>query len=181
MKLLRCRICGETYLGTKAPTRCPFCGAADQHLVAPDLYSAAENHVAPTEVERADLDTAIALERSNARFYTAMSRMGGDESLASAYKRLSSIEAEHCSVLCKLAGEMKPNDLREPEGDPRSWEQAIAESAARERRAADFYAAAASRTTTPRIREVFDAVSAVEIDHLEIDRIAAIRARGLEE
>ena len=27
MKLHRCRICGETYLGVERPSHCPFCGA----------------------------------------------------------------------------------------------------------------------------------------------------------
>jgi len=27
MKMYRCRICGETYLGAEAPSHCPFCGA----------------------------------------------------------------------------------------------------------------------------------------------------------
>ncbi|MRR13422.1 ferritin, partial [bacterium] len=27
LKMYRCRICGETYLGYEAPANCPFCGA----------------------------------------------------------------------------------------------------------------------------------------------------------
>lgn len=176
MQLIRCRICGETYLGTDTPSRCPFCGAEERYLVGPDEFSVAENAVTVTEVERNDLDTAIALERSNARFYAAMAGLAGDEELASAYKRLSAVEAEHCSLFCKLAGETKPDDLRVPEGEPVSWSEAIAESASRERRAADFYAAAAARATNPRILEVFEAVSAVEVDHLELDELTARRA-----
>lgn len=176
MRLMRCRICGDTYLGTGTPSRCPFCGAAAFYLVDPDEFSSDENRVDLTEVERADLDTAIELERSNARFYAAMGGLDRDEALASAYKRLSAIEAEHCSVFCKLSGQPKPDDLREPEGDPKSWSDAIEESARRERRAADFYAEAAGRATNPRLREVFEAVSAVEVDHIAIDDITAARA-----
>lgn len=181
MRLIRCRICGETYLGTETPSRCPFCGAAAFYLVEPDAYSSGENRVDLTEVERTDLDTAISLERSNARFYAAMGTLGGDEALASTYKRLSRIEAEHCSVFCKLSGQPKPDDLASPEGDAGTWTDAIEESARRERRAADFYAEAAGRATNPRLREVFEAVSAVEVDHLAVDDLAAARANERDE
>lgn len=176
MRLMRCRICGDTYLGTEAPSRCPFCGADARYIVDPDKFSASENDVPVTEIERADLQTAIELERSNARFYAAIATLPGHEALSSAYKRLSSIEAEHCSVFCQLAGQVKPDDLKTPEGDPSSWCDAIAESAARERRAADFYAAALSRSTNARIAEVFAAISAVEEDHLVVDALAAAKA-----
>jgi rubrerythrin len=176
MKMIRCRICGETYLGTESPTRCPFCGAAELYMVEPDGFSASENVVQLTEIERNDLETAIELERSNTRFYLAMAALAGDEPLASAYKRLSRIEAEHCSLFCKLLGAQKPDDLGTPEGNPAGWCDAIAESAERETRAAGFYAEAAGRATNERIREVLTAVSAVERDHLAFDALAASRA-----
>lgn len=176
MKIIRCRICGETYLGTEAPSRCPFCGAASELLVGPDGYDPSENNVEITEVERADLLAAIELERANARFYVAVSRMSGDSALASTYKRLSRVEAEHCSVFCKLARVSKPEDLGEPTDAPIDWCHAIEESAERERMARQQYLDSSARATNDRIREVFDAVANVELDHIEVDRIAADRA-----
>lgn len=172
MRLMRCRICGETYLGTEPPSRCPFCGVDAIHLADSNRFSSAPDNVQITEIERDDLHTAIQLERSNARFYVAVAALPGNETLASAYKRLSAVEAEHCSLFCKLARETKPDDLKLPEGEPASWCAAIAESAARERRAADFYREARDRATNARIAEVFAAVSAVEEDHLVVDEIA---------
>jgi len=173
MQMLRCRICGETYLGTEPPSRCPFCGAHSEYFVGPGSFTSAENAIQPTEIEKADLETAIELERSNTRYYLAMSRMHGDESLASTYKRLSKVEMEHCSVFCRLADVPKPDDLNTPDGDPSSWCEAIEESARRETRAAAFYAEVVGRATNERIREVFSAVSAVERDHLALDALAA--------
>ena len=173
MKLLRCRICGETYLGTEAPSRCPFCGASAEYFIPTEEYPADVNDVDLTDVERADLDTAIGLERSNARFYAGLGQQSGNADLASAYKRLSAIEAEHCSVFCKLAGVAKPDDLRQPAATADSWCDDIADSLARERKAAAFYAEAAARATSERVAEVLAAVSAVERDHIEIDGLAS--------
>lgn len=173
MQMLRCRICGETYLGTEVPSRCPFCGAAKDHFVGPGLFTSSENAIQPTEVEREDLEHAIELERANTRYYLAMSQMPGDEPLASAYKRLSRIEAEHCSTFCKLLNVPKPADLGVPAEPPGSWCEAIKESARREQQASDFYAQVVGRATSTRLKEVFAAVSAVERDHLAFDALAA--------
>jgi len=172
--MYRCRVCGETYLGTAAPTRCPFCGAEERYMVDPDAFSARENKVQLTEVERADLEHAIELEHSNARFYAAMATLADNEALASAYKRLSRVEAEHCSLFCKLADVAKPTDLGEPSGESSGeWCADIAESLRRERTASAFYAQAAGRATNTRVAEVLAAVSAVERDHIELDGVAA--------
>lgn len=173
MKMYRCRICGETYLGSETPSRCPFCGAHAEHIVDTTAFPEGLFTMTPTEVERADLETAIETERSNARYYLAMARGEGNPALASAYKRLAKIEAEHCSVFCKLAGVKKPADLLEPSDASGEWCADIAESLRREQRASALYAEFAARTTSERLREVWLAVADVERDHIELDRVAA--------
>lgn len=177
MQFHRCRICGETYLGTAAPDRCPFCGAAEKFFVLTTQFPEDLNAIQVTELERTDLETAIELERGNARFYRALSLQRENPKLASAYKRLANVEAEHCSLFCKLAGMTKPADLMEPDFAPVDWCANIADSLARERKAAAFYAQAATRATSPRIIEVLNAVSAIERDHIELDGVAAAMAR----
>lgn len=172
MRLHRCRICGETFIGQDRPSHCPFCGAHAEFMLAPRAVPADLNAVQPTEAERADLERAIDLERSNAKFYRAVASLPGDVALSSAFKRLASIESEHCSLFSKLAGLTKPNDLAEPSEAPARWEDAIAESRTRESRAREFYLAAAVRATGERICEVFTAVAAIEADHLQVDAIA---------
>ena len=46
------------------------------------------------------------------------------------------------------------------------------ESARREHRASDLYEGFAGRATSPRLREVWTAVSAIEADHIELDILA---------
>jgi rubrerythrin len=172
MRIYRCRICGETYLGSAAPAMCPFCGAHSEFMIDPAGYPADINDLQLTEIERADLETAIDLELGNARFYLAMSRRDDNVSLASAYKRLAAIETEHCSLFCKIARVPKPADLREPGDELGSWDADIDESARRERRASALYAEFAARATSQRLQEVWAAVSAIEADHIELDAVA---------
>jgi rubrerythrin len=172
MKMYRCRICGETYLGFEPPSNCPFCGAHRELLVDTADYPEDINVVALTEIERSDLETAIEIELSNTRFYLAMARRDDNRKLANAYKRLAAVESEHCSLFCKISGQPKPADLREPGDELGSWETDIDESARRERRATALYAEFAARATSPRLLEVWNAVSAIEADHIELDALA---------
>ncbi|MDY0088432.1 MAG: rubrerythrin, partial [Coriobacteriia bacterium] len=128
MKMIRCRICGEVYLGSEVPSHCPFCGAHREHLVDSTEYPANINEVALTESERADLEAAIELERSNTRFYLGMAKRKEEDVLSSAYKRLAKIEAEHCELFCKLAGVDEPDDLMVPMEVPSDWCLNIADS-----------------------------------------------------
>jgi rubrerythrin len=172
MKLYRCRICGETYLGSERPSHCPFCGAHAELMVLTEDFPEDINTVAPTESERADLESSIELERSNTRFYLAMAARKDNPKLSSAYKRLAKVEAEHCSVFCKLAGVPKPADLLEPGDELGSWDADIDDSVRRETRASALYAEFAGRATSPRLVEIWAAVSDIETDHIELDGIA---------
>ncbi len=173
MKMYRCRICGETYLGSEAPSHCPFCGAHREAIVDTTEYPEDINQVDITEIERNDLLEAIELELSNARFYFAMAAHKDDMKLSSTYKRLAKVEAEHCELFCKLAGVPEPEDLTTPGEASDDWCANIEESVAREQRASKFYADAMGRATNERVKEVFGAVSLVEADHIELDGVAS--------
>ncbi len=172
MKMHRCRICGETFLGTDVPSNCPFCGAHAEHFVDTADYPEDVNDIQLTEIERANLGSSIELETSNTRFYLAMAGRKDNRKLSSAYKRLAKIEAEHCSMFCKLAGVSKPTDLMTPSEELGSWDADIDESHAREVRASDLYREFATTASSPRLREVWNAVSAVEADHIALDELA---------
>ena len=172
VKMYRCRICGETYLGSEAPAMCPFCGAHHEYMIDPADYPEDINTVTLTDSERADLDSAIALELANTRFYLAMAARRDNPALASAYKRLATVESEHCSLFSKLAGLPKPEGLREAGEELGSWDSDIDESARRETRASALYGEFAGRAVSARLLEVWIAVSIVEADHIELDGVA---------
>ena len=173
MRIQRCRICGETYLGAETPSHCPFCGAHAEYFVDTSEYPEDINRFDLTEVERTDVMQAIELERANTRFYLGMGKHKADNpKLASAYKRLAKVEAEHCELFCKLAGVPEPQDLMTPDSVSADWCANIDESMSRELRASRFYAEVVGRATNERIKEIFTAVSAVEADHIELDGVA---------
>ncbi len=172
LRMYRCRICGEVYLGYDAPENCPFCGAVVEFLEAPEKYPAGVNDIDITETERTDLESSIELERANTRFYLGMAERKDNDTLRATYKRLAKIEAEHCSVFCKLAKVAKPADLLTPGETTGSWASDIEESLVRENRATTLYAMFADRATNDRLREVWSAISAVETDHITLDELA---------
>jgi rubrerythrin len=173
MKMYRCRICGETYLGSEAPSQCPFCGAHREYLIDSVDYPVDINDIEPTDDEMTDLAASINLETANTRFYLAMGTHKENAPLSSAYKRLAKVEAEHCELFCKLAGVDEPEDLMTPLDETTgSWRTDIEESLAREQRASQLYAEFAARTSNPRLKEVWEAVSAVETDHIALDNVA---------
>ncbi|MDA3937537.1 MAG: hypothetical protein PF636_11915 [Actinomycetota bacterium] len=172
MKMYRCRICGDTYLGSETPSHCPFCGAHRDLIVDTTEFPSGINDIQPTESERADLQASIELERANTRFYLGMALRRENEALSSGYKRLAKVEAEHCGIFCKLLGTSKPADLMEPGETSGDWKTDIEESLGREQRASDLYNQFMARATSERLKEVWGAVSAVETDHIELDKVA---------
>jgi rubrerythrin len=172
LKMYRCRICGETFLGYEAPENCPFCGAHIEFMRPTEEYPVDINAIQPTETERADLEASIEVELSNARFYFGMAERKDNDLLRSAYKRLARIEAEHCGLFSKLADVPKPADLTTPGETTGAWLSDIDESLARENRASALYRTFAARATSERLREVWDALSAVEADHITLDQLA---------
>ena len=172
MKLYRCRICGDTYLGSEAPSHCPFCGAHRELIVESRDFPPGINDVDLTETERADLEASVELETSNTRFYLAAAQRPGNDALRSYFKRLSKVEAEHCGVFCKLLRTDKPSDLMTPSESTGSWASDIEDSLARESRATGLYQTFAERATNERTREVFAAVGDVETDHIALDKAA---------
>ncbi|MDO8880651.1 MAG: hypothetical protein Q7W44_07630 [Coriobacteriia bacterium] len=172
LRIYRCRICGEVYLGYEPPGNCPFCGAHVKFLEPPEKYPADINDVQLTETERVDLESSIELETANCRFYLGMAGRKDNHVLSATYKRLAKVEAEHCELFCKLARIDQPADLMTPGETTGSWASDIDESLMRENRAAGLYATFAGRATNDRLREVWEAISTVEIDHITLDELA---------
>ena len=172
MRMYRCRICGETYLGYSEPKNCPFCGAHIEYMIDPADYPADVNDIQLTETERADLEASVEIERANTRFYLGMAERKDNDTLRSAYKRLSRIESEHCSLFSKLLKAAKPADIADSGETTGGWASDIEESLRRESNASALYAEFSARATNPRLIEVWEAVSAIETDHIALDEVA---------
>ena len=170
VQVWRCQICGDSYLGTDCPSNCPFCGVHESYILLATCYPTDINDVDLTDLERADLEYASEVEITNATLYKALGEMGDRNCLLpSAYRALKKVELEHLSIFGKLLKTPVPTEPKEPLTVQDSWAANVALSHERETAATAFYREAAARATTPRVKQVFEAIAQVEADHIAID------------
>ena len=97
VKLWRCEICGDPYIGETAPDNCPFCGAHKEHIKeAKDAKVTFD--VELTEKDKANAEKALQVEVSNAAFYFCAAGKTNDEEGKLLFKILGKVESEHASI-----------------------------------------------------------------------------------
>jgi len=162
-KLWRCEICGDPYVGDKAPANCPFCGAKSKYMK--EVREAkVDFDVVLNEKDKANAEHALQVEVSNAAFYFCAAKKTDDAEGKLLFKALGKVEAEHAAVwrkILKLEGVPQGNDTCHI-----SNRENLEDSHARETRAIEFYRKAAAESENPRIRQIFNAFVEVETDHL---------------
>ncbi len=168
MKLFRCRICGDPYLGSAPPSFCPFCGAPERYMVPAEEYVDRNDVPNLTPRSRENLEKALNLEVRNAAFYFCACNCAPDLLSQAMFKALARTEAEHASLLCKLLKVPKP-DIKPDEKaclkDPKANFGAAHE---REKSAVAFYSQAAADAVEDRVKEVFTALTEVETYHIAL-------------
>ena len=169
VKVFRCRICGDPYIGASRPTHCPFCGAKAQYIIDAHNWNSREFDVELSEVSRRNLEAALDLEMGNAAFYACArdkAAAAGDEYMVAKFKCLMKVEAEHASAICKFL------KIDKPELSPGTCSADGAENSRegyeREDRAIHAYARFSEEATEPRMQEFFAELVRIEGDHLEI-------------
>jgi len=165
VKLWRCEICGDPYIGDEAPANCPFCGAQKKYIKK--AKEAEVNFdVELNEKDKANAEHALQVEVSNAAFYFCAAQKTDDDEGKLLFKALGKVEAEHASVWRKI---LKLDSV--PEGNDEchvSNKENLEDSHARETRAIEFYRKAAEESENSRIKQLFEAFVEVETDHLEL-------------
>lgn len=165
VKLWRCEICGDPYIGNEPPTNCPFCGAHRKHIK--EAGDARVNFdVQLGEKDKANAEHALHVEVSNAAFYFCAAEKTDSEEGKLLFKALGKVEAEHASVwkkILKLESVPKGNDTCHT-GNRENLE----ESHSRETRAIEFYRKAAAESENEKVRQIFEAFVEVETDHLQL-------------
>ena len=168
LKLFRCRICGDPYLGSEPPSFCPFCGAPQRYMVPAEEY--VDRNTVPnlSARSRENLEKALDLEVKNAGFYFCASNCAPDPLSQAMFKALSRTEAEHASLICKILKvpkpEIKPDEkacLKDPKAN-------FAAAHEKEQNAVIFYGQAAQDATEDRVKEVFAALTEVETYHIAL-------------
>ena len=165
MKVYRCQICGEVYLGEEKPKSCPFCGAHEDYFVLAEDWKLLHN-CDLSDVTKENLRKALDLEMNNTNFYKAISAKSKDVYVSSMFKGLSKVEREHASAICKHLGIEKPDSNAGADKAVDSDEENIKEAARREKNAVKFYGEASARTPEKEIKEFFRALMQIESDHI---------------
>ncbi len=165
MKVYRCRICGEVYIGEERPGSCPFCGAHQSYFVLAEEWSLikADNL---SEITKENLKKALDLEIDNTNFYKAVSGKTKDIHVESMFKGLSKVEREHASTICKHLRTPKPESTIGLDKAVDSDQENIQEANRRERRAVKFYGEALNQAPEPKIKDFFKALIQIESDHI---------------
>jgi rubrerythrin/rubredoxin len=168
VKVFRCVICGDPYIGTEPPTRCPFCGAYQKFMISLEEWGDA-NDVDLTPVSRKNLEKSLEIEISNAEFYMCVSQVSKNENIRGMFKALSRVEAEHAVVDSKILKAAKPQIELKRDLCSDDDKASIEESLMRERRAVSLYTQFLAEAVEPRVKEVFGALIEVESDHIALD------------
>jgi rubrerythrin len=168
LKLFRCRICGDPYLGSEPPSYCPFWGAPQKYMQPPEEYVDRNEVPNLSDRSRANLEKALDLEVRNAAFYRCATDCAPDPWSKAMFKALWRTEAEHASLICKILKVPKPEIKLDDKAclkDPKANFTAAHE---REERVVAFYAQSAQEANEDRVKEVFTALTEVETYHIAL-------------
>ena len=169
IKVFRCRICGDPYIGSEAPTQCPFCGAAQKLFVEAQDWNPDEFNVKLSDLSKKNLESALQLELDNAAFYDCAknsAQKAGDEYGIAKFKALMKVEREHASAISKFLKISRPElekktcDANTKANSKEGWE--------REDRAIKAYAKFRDEAAEPRLKEFFEVLVEIETDHLDL-------------
>ncbi|OGW74708.1 MAG: hypothetical protein A2Z72_07805 [Omnitrophica bacterium RBG_13_46_9] len=167
MKVYRCRVCGEVYIGENKPGSCPFCGAHEKYFVPAkkwDLLKAG----ALSDITKENLKKALDLELDNTNFYKAVSEKSKDVYISSMFKGLSKVEREHASAICRHLKITRPESTAGSDKASDSDSENVQEANRREKRAVKFYGEARKEVPEEEIREFFKALTEIESDHITL-------------
>ncbi|MHB8172895.1 MAG: ferritin family protein [Nitrospirota bacterium] len=170
MQFFRCQICGDVYIGTTAPSSCPYCGAKARYLVPTEQW--VDENLTVTglsEISRQNLERALQLEIDNTPFYRDASARAKTMKLQGVFKGLSKVENEHASVIRKiLKCEFPPPDPANSTATDDDGEN-LRNAHGREIEASKFYAKSSVQASEPRVKKVFLALSEIEADHIKLE------------
>ncbi len=165
VKLWRCQICGDPYVGDEPPANCPFCGAHRKYIFEARGLNVDFN-VQLNEKDRANSEHTLEVEISNAAFYFCAADKTDDPEGKPLFKALGKVEAEHASIWRKIL-KLQTLPQKKEECNARNKEN-LEESHRREARAIDFYRTAATDASNPRVKQIFTALIEVETDHIKL-------------
>lgn len=169
VRVFRCKVCRDPYIGENPPSRCPSCGASATYFVPAEIWNKAEYEIEISEISKNNLEVALMLELSNTAFYfCAMNAAlaNGDEYGYAKFKALKKVENEHAASIVKFL-QIKEPQLREIFCS-KDYKTNTKEGWDRENRAIKEYAKFAKEAPEPQLRQFFNALVEIETDHLDL-------------
>ncbi|MFH1777220.1 MAG: rubredoxin-like domain-containing protein [Candidatus Omnitrophota bacterium] len=155
MKVYRCRICGEVYIGEEKPKSCPFCGEHEAYFVLAKEWALLHSREL-SDISRNNLRKALDLEINNTNFYKAASGKSKDVYFSSMFKGLSKVEREHASTICKYLNIQKPDSNISSDKTVDLGADNVKEANRRERSAVKFYGEAMQQAPEKEIKDFFN-------------------------
>ena len=169
IKVFRCRICGDPYIGSEIPTQCPFCGAPKRFFVEAQNWNPDEFNIKLSEITYKNLEAALQLELDNASFYDCAKNAAdkdGDQYSLAKFKALMKVEREHASAISKFL-KISRLELEKQSCNSNSLAN-TKEGYEREDRAIKSYSKFGKEAVEPRLKEFFGALVEIERDHLDL-------------
>ena len=167
-QLFVCKVCGDPYLGTDAPSKCPFCGADEGNIVVAKDWSPLWGKPIQ-EISKKNLEVALKLEVGAVNFYQNVMEASSDVEVQKLFKAIMKAEREHASTIAKLM-DIKLPDMKswETEADKArsTLEENMAETRKREENAVAVYNKAAESSEDEHVKYFFREISKVEADHI---------------
>ncbi len=165
MKVYRCRICDQAYVGARKPANCPFCGAAEKYMILAKNWK--EEMISTlTDVSEKHLKGAIDIEIECSGFYRCASRVAHDEEVKAMFCALAKIEGEHVATIRRMLGLPRAGSMEHEGRCYPTDAQNLAEARRKETLCVAFYDEAAKQASEKRVREVLVALAEIERDHL---------------
>ena len=169
VRVFRCKICRDPYIGEEPPSRCPFCGAPMKYFIPAEEWDQSEYNIEISDVSKTNLEAALILELNNTAFYLCAMNAAhtiGDEYAYAKFKCLKKVENEHADAIVKLLHIEKP--LLEKIPCSKDFKKNTQEGWDRENRAIKAYAKFTMEAPEPQLKEFFNALVEIETDHLEL-------------
>ncbi len=173
-KVWRCKICSEPYIGYTPPENCPFCGAHMEWIIPAEQWKYADD-IQLSEKSRKNVEEALKIEISNAKFYLCVSKASKDPFVQGMFKALFKVEKEHAELHARVLKVQKPDIDLDQNMCTAIDKNSVKESLQRETDAVAHYGKFLGETKEPRLREIFKALVDIEGDHIQLDRDALKR------
>jgi rubrerythrin len=166
MKVWRCKICGDSYVGTRRPSSCPFCGAHERFLLhASDWQGPAEEELKDTA--RGVLERALEIELNKSAFYACAADKAQEQLAYAVFDVASRLHGRHASVMRRMLGLSR----RSTPGTGtchETTEANLAEAGERQKKAVHFYEGAREELDESSVKEVCQALAEIETDQLTL-------------